>query len=120
MLPNVFWVKAKSGRSHSQTLVPDDGDDVGCADGSDTMIGGKISDGGGGISSLVAQAEENVDARLHWAGYGGLRTEVRDCLTKDGILLIVKGDENLGGLAEFLSRGIPREGKVPDEEHKVH
>ena len=36
------------------------------------MIGGKIADGGGGIASPVAQAEEDVDARLDWAGCGGL------------------------------------------------
>ena len=38
---DVFWGKAKSGCSHSQTLGPDYVDDVGCADGADAMIGGK-------------------------------------------------------------------------------
>ena len=94
--------------------------DVGCADGEEAMTGGKIADGGGGIASPVAQAEEDVDARLDWAGCGGLRTEVGDGLTADGILLIVEGDDNLGGLAEMLRRGVPGEEKAPDEEDKVH
>ena len=38
----------------------------------------------------------------------------------DGILLIVKGDDNLGGLAKILSRNVPGEEKVPDKEHEVH
>ena len=96
---DVFWKKPKSGQSHSQTLGSDDSDDVGCADGAEAMIGGIIADGGGGIAPLVAQAEEDVDARLDLAGYSGLRTEVGDSLTADGVLLIVKGDDNLGGLA---------------------
>ena len=56
----VFWGKSKSGRSHSQTLVPDDGNYVGCADGAEATIRGEIADGGGGIASPVAQVEENV------------------------------------------------------------
>ena len=84
------------------------------------MIGGKIADGGGGIASLVAQAEEDADARLDWAGCSGLRTEVGDSLTADGILLIIEGDENLGGLAEILGGSVPREEEVPGEEHEVH
>ena len=43
-----------------------------------------------------------------------------DGLTVDGILLIVVGDEKLGGPAEMLTRGVPREKKIPDEEHEVH
>ena len=70
VLPNFFWGEAKSGRSHSQALGSDDGNDVRCADGAAAMIGGKIDDGGGGIASPIAQAEEDVDARLDWAGCG--------------------------------------------------
>ena len=43
-----------------------------------------------------------------------------DSLTADGILLIVKGDENLGGLAEMLGRSAPGEEEVPNKEHEVH
>ena len=70
---DVFWGKPKSGHSHSQTFGSDDGNDVGCADGAEAMIGGIIADGGGVIAPLVAQAEEDVDARLDLAGYSGLR-----------------------------------------------
>ena len=62
--PDLFWGEAKSGRSHSQTLGPDDGDDVGCADVAEAMIGGEIANEGGGIASLVVQAEEDVNASL--------------------------------------------------------
>ena len=52
----VFWGIAKSGRSHPQALGSDDGDDAGCADGAEAMIGGLIADGGGGITPLVTEA----------------------------------------------------------------
>ena len=58
-----------------------------------------------------------VDAHLDWAGYSRLRTEVGDSLTADGILLVVGGDEKLGGLAEMLGGSVPGEEEVPDEEH---
>ena len=60
----VFWGKAKSGRSHLQARGTEDRDDVGCADGAEFTIRGIIADGGGGITPLVAQAEEDADARL--------------------------------------------------------
>ena len=63
------------------------------------MIRGKIADGSGGIATLVAQTEEDFDACLEWEGYGRLRTEMVDGLTMDGILLVVKGDDNLSGQA---------------------
>ena len=100
-----FWVETKSGRSPLQTLGPDDGNDVECADGAEAIIGGEIADGGGRIVSLIAQAEEDVDARLEWTGYVGLRTEVGDGFTADGILLIVEGDDILGGIPEILGGG---------------
>ena len=83
------------------------------------MIGGIITDGGGGITPLVAEAEEDINARLDWAGCGRLRTEVGDSPATDGILLIVEGDENLSGLAEMLDGRIPGEEKVPDEEYAI-
>ena len=58
------------------------------------MTGGKIADGVGAIAYLFAQAEEDVHARLAWKGCSGLRIEVGDSLTVDGILLIIEGDEN--------------------------
>ena len=113
----VFWDEAKSGLSHSQAFGSDDGNDVGWADRAEAMIGGIIADGGGGITTLIAQAEEDADAHLDWEGCGGLRTEAGDGLAADGILLIVEGDDNLGGLAEILSGSVPGEEEVPDKEH---
>ena len=42
---DVFWGEAKSGCSHSQVLGSNDGNDAGCADGAEAIIGGIISDG---------------------------------------------------------------------------
>ena len=83
------------------------------------MIGGIIADGGGGITPLVAQAEEDVDARLDLAGYGGLGTEVGDGLAANGIFLIIEGEDNLSGLAEMLGRSVPGKEEFPDKEHEV-
>ena len=84
------------------------------------MIRRKIADGGGGIANLAVQEEEDIYARLDWAGYDGLRTEVEYSLTVDGIILIVEGDENLGGLAEMLGGSVPGEEKFTNKEQKVH
>ena len=84
------------------------------------MIGGENADGGDGIASLIAQAEEDVDDCIDWVGYRGIRMEVGDGLAADSILLIVGGDDNLCGMAEMLGGGVPGEEKVSDEEHKVH
>ena len=48
------------------------------------------------------QAEEDVNDRLDCSGYVGLRTELGDILTKDGIILIIEGDDHLDGMAEML------------------
>ena len=53
MRSGVFWGKSKSGHSYLLGFGPDDGDDVGCADGAEATTGGEISDGGGWIASLV-------------------------------------------------------------------
>ena len=116
----IFWGEAKSDRSHLQALGSDNGDDVGCADGAEAMIGGIIADGGGGITPLVAQTEEDVDAPLDWAGCGILKTKVGDDLAADAILLIVEGDDNLSGLAEMTGKSVPGDEEVPNEEHEVH
>ena len=84
------------------------------------MIGGIISDGGRGIASLAMQAEEDVNACPEWASCGGFRTEVGDSLTADGILLIVKGGDNLGGLVKMLNGSVPGEEEAPDEKHEFH
>ena len=102
MRSGVFWGESKSGRSQLLAIGPNDGNDFGCADGAEAMVRGNNSDGGGGIISPVTQEEEYSGARLDLAGYGGLKPEVGDSLTVDGILLIVKGDENLCGIAEML------------------
>ena len=64
MRSNVFWGEANSDRFHSQALGSDDGDDAGCADGAEAMIRGIVTDGGDGITPLVTQEEDDVDARL--------------------------------------------------------
>ena len=120
MRSDIFWGEAKSDRSHLQALSSDDGDDVGCADGAEDMIGGIIADGGGGITPLFTQLEEDFDARFDWAGCSGLRTEVGDGLSVNGILLIVECDENLSGLAEMLGGSVPVEEEVPNKEHEFH
>ena len=71
------------------------------------MIRGIITDGGGGITPLVVDAEEDVNARLDWAGYSGLGTELGDGIAADGILLIVEGEGNLSGLSEMLGESDP-------------
>ena len=116
----VFWGKAESGRSHLQALSFDDSDDVGCTDGAEAMIGGIITDGVDGITPLVANAEEDDDGRLDWAGCGGLGTEVGDGLAADGIPLIVEDEDNMSDPTEMLGGSIPREEEVPNEEHEIH
>ena len=71
-----------------------------------------------GIESLFLQSEEDVGACLDRAGGRGFRSEVRDSLPSDGILLVVKGDEDLGGMLKSLNGGIGRYENVFGEEHK--
>ena len=110
---DVFWGKAESGRSNPQALVSDDGDDVGCADGAESMIREIIADGGGGFTPLVAEAEEDVHACLDGAGCGGLGAEVGDSLAADIIFLVVEGEDNLSCPAEMLGGSIPGRRKSP-------
>ena len=84
------------------------------------MIGGIITDGGDGITPLVAEAEEGVDAFLDWSGCGGLGAEVGDSLAADCILLIVEGGDNLSCPGEMLGGSVPKEEEVPDEEHEIY
>ena len=117
---DIFLGEAESGRSHPQALGSDDGDDVGCADGAEAMIGGIIADGGGRSTPSVAEAEEDVNAGPDRAGCGRLGVEVRDGLTADRILLIVKGEDNLSCPAEMLGGSVPGEEEVPNKEHVIH
>ena len=59
------------------------------------MIGGIIADGDGRSTPSVAETEEDVDAGPDGAGCGRFGAEVGDGLTADGILLIVKAEDNL-------------------------
>ena len=68
----VFWGESKSGRSHSMGLGPDDGDDIGSANRIDSLSGGKFANQGGGVTSELSQAKEDVDTCSNWSGYGGL------------------------------------------------
>ena len=56
----------------------------------------------GGISSLFSQSKEDVDVRLDRAGGLGLRSEVRDGIPPDSVLLVVQGDDDLGSMLELI------------------
>ena len=45
---------------------------------------------------MLSLAEEDDDPCSTWAGSRTLRSEVRDGLTPDGILLVVQGEDDLG------------------------
>ena len=57
---------------------------------------------------MFLQAEEDADARLNWAGCRRLRSEMRDGLTLDGILLVVQGEDNMGDVLELHNWGVWR------------
>ena len=102
---DVFWGKSESGRSHLLVIRPDDGDDVGGADQAETLRGRVFSDCGSRITSMFSQAEEDVDARSNWAGCWALRSEMRDGLTSDGVLLVVQSEDDLCDVFEPLDQG---------------
>ena len=58
----IFWGKSESGCAHSLALPPDDGDDVGGAEQAETLNSRVVSGYGGRITSMLSQAEEDVDA----------------------------------------------------------
>ena len=62
MRTRVFWGEFKSGCVHSLALRPDDGYDVGGADPEETLRDRVVSDCGSRITSILFQAEEDVDA----------------------------------------------------------
>ena len=57
----IFWRKSKYGRAHLLALRPDDGDDVGGADRTETLRGRVVANCGYRITSMLSQAEEDVD-----------------------------------------------------------
>ena len=60
---------------------------------------------------MFSQAEEDVDTRSNWSGFRALRSEVRDGLTSDGVLLVVQGEDDPGDILEPLHQGVGGEGK---------
>ena len=78
-----------------------------------------VTDWGGGGTSKFSQAEEAVDTRSNWTGCRELRSEVRDHLTLDGILLVVQGEDDLCGMLKVLGWGVGGDEMAPDEEHKI-
>ena len=46
---------------------------------------------------MFSQAEEDVYARSNWSGLCQLQSEEKDGLTSDRILLVVQGEDDLGG-----------------------
>ena len=78
-----------------------------------------VTDWGGGGTSKFSQAEEAVDTRSNWTGCRELRSEVRDHLTSDGILLVVQGEDDLCGMLKVLGWGVGGDEMAPDEEHKI-
>ena len=43
---------------------------------------------------------------------------MRDSLTSYGILLVVQGEDDLGGMLKVIDRGVSRDDMVPNKEHK--
>ena len=118
--PNFFWGKSESGRAHSIALRPEDGDDGGGADRVETLRGRVVADCCGRITTMFAQAEEDVDARSNWVGCRALRSEVRDSLISNGDLLVVQGEDNLGDVIEPPDCGVGGEEGVPGKEDEVY
>ena len=44
---------------------------------------------------------------------------MRDRLVPDGVLLVVQGEDNRGGILEMINGGVGGEELVPDEENEV-
>ena len=93
---NIFWGESESGCAHSLALCPEKGDNNGGADRVETLRGRVVTDCGGAITAMLSLAEEDVDPLSNWTGGRALRSEVRDGLTPDGILLVVQGEDDLG------------------------
>ena len=63
------------------------------------------------------QSKEDFDGRLDRVGVRGLRSEVRDGLQSDGVLLLVQVDDNLISVLKLVDRGNGREERISNKEH---
>ena len=116
---DILWDKTKSGRTHLTGLGPEERDNVLGADRSYPLASGRIfADRGGGWSPVLQHAEEDVDALSDWEIRWGIRTETRDGINSDVILLVFQGEDNMSGILEALNWGVGWEELVPDEEHE--
>ena len=106
MRSDVSWGESKSGRAHSLALCPENRNDVRGADRAETLRGRVVTGWCGRVASVFLQVEEDIKSRSNWAGCWGLRSEVRDGLTLDGILLVVQGEGDLGGMLKLLVWGV--------------
>ena len=64
---------------------------------------------------MFLQAEEYVNARSNWVGCLALRSEVRDSLTLDGVLLVFQGKDDLYDILKLLDWGVWGEESVADK-----
>ena len=55
---------------------------------------------------MFSQAEEDVDARSNWEGWWEIRSEIRDGLILDGVLLVVQGEDNLSDMLKLIDQGV--------------
>ena len=69
---------------------------------------------------MLLLTEEDIEPRSNWASGWALRSEVRDCLTSDGILLVVQGEDDLSNVIEPPDWDIMGEEGDPGEEEEVH
>ena len=69
---------------------------------------------------MFMQAEEDVDTHSNCAACRILRSEVRDSITLDGVLLVVQGQDDLGDVLKRTNRGVRGEEDVSGEEDEVH
>ena len=84
---DIFWSKSESYCSDSNGLSPEDSNDVQGADISEPLSGRIVVDRGGSRAPMFAHREEDVDNRLNRAGYCRLRSEVRNGLPSDCIII---------------------------------
>ena len=67
---------------------------------------------------MFLQAEEDVDPHLNWAGCWGTRSEVRDGLASDGVLLVFQGEDDLSDMLKLIDWGVGGEEDVADKGHE--